>query len=309
MESPYKNTFYYFPPWRRQFFFSTSLVDADKSINYIYSPYNRKLKIIWSLWKKSYYLRQLLFKCSCKKLPPIFHQISQIIGSENHQYQINTGTPGPEQKFTMLVSGQNGQNIFVKAGISEKSIDLIKNENDILAYLSEKFYVPKVIDHFFSNGVQILLTEAINGKKYEGSNLTDEILAYLFSINKLSIENRDMFIYCFSHGDFCPWNIIYRNNSQICLIDWELSGMYPLGFDLIVFIFRTSFLLNPKKNIYTLLNENISIIQYYYQVFGIDDFKRYLNLIAINQSCYASDKGSVLLINNWEKLAKITENL
>ena len=56
----------------------------------------------------------------------------------------------------------------------------------------------------------------------------------------------DIFIDChMTHGDFSPWNIIYRNNF-ILAFDWEDSQ--PLGFpfqDLFHFIFRQASLVGP----------------------------------------------------------------
>jgi len=80
---------------------------------------------------------------------------------------------------------------------------------------------------------------------------------------------------CFAHGDFCPWNMLI-DEGMIELFDWELAGQYPLGYDLFTYIYQFEFLVKEKMRFDFLLNENLDIINRYFNYFEIFDWMPYL---------------------------------
>jgi len=63
---------------------------------------------------------------------------------------------------------------------------------------------------------------------------------------KNSMENMQE-VFCLSHGDFAPWNILWKDK-QAFIFDWE-SGYFeaPAGIDYIHFLFQTGFLLKGLR--------------------------------------------------------------
>jgi len=55
-------------------------------------------------------------------------------------------------------------------------------------------------------------------------------------------------IFCLSHGDFAPWNMLWQKN-HVFLFDWESAVLEaPAGLDLMHFLFQTGFLLKKKRD-------------------------------------------------------------
>ena len=78
-----------------------------------------------------------------------------------------------------------------------------------------------------------------------------------------------------SHGDFCPWNMLVKDN-KLRLIDWEMAMDRVLGYDLFTFIFQTSFLLSTEIHVEKIFTDNSERIIQYFEHFKIYDFLPYL---------------------------------
>lgn len=53
--------------------------------------------------------------------------------------------------------------------------------------------------------------------------------------------------FALSHGDFAPWNMLWKNKN-VYLYDWESACLEaPIGFDLVHFLFYTGWLIRGKR--------------------------------------------------------------
>ena len=80
----------------------------------------------------------------------------------------------------------------------------------------------------------------------------------------------------FSHGDFCPWNMLINKKYEFLLFDWEMSGYKPLGYDLFTYLFQTSFLLNPEITVFQIISKNKTKIKSFFQGFETANWEDYL---------------------------------
>lgn len=97
---------------------------------------------------------------------------------------------------------------------------------------------------------------------------------------------------CFSHGDFTPWNCFHTQQALI-VIDWELSGTYPLYFDIIHHVVATHTLIGEPNfdHVLTALDEvrnrikaNVKLRE------SAAKFDSYVQLYALINGLYYSKK-------------------
>jgi len=61
------------------------------------------------------------------------------------------------------------------------------------------------------------------------------------------LDDREI-IFCLSHGDFAPWNMLWNDN-RVFIFDWESAvPEAPAGLDLMHFLFQTGYLLTKKRD-------------------------------------------------------------
>jgi hypothetical protein len=188
---------------------------------------------------------------------------------------INNGTPGPEQKTTAVgYLPVNDQWFFVKYAQKSEARKLVTNEYNILRQLQNLEEVPGIIN--FNNSISgiMLQTHYLEGEKFKNTTLTNQVYDLLIRLSKISIGNCHDYSPDFSghkqfaHGDFCPWNILMSSTS-LRLIDWEMAGNYPAGYDLFTYIFQTQFILNPSRQPGRIFDQNSGFIQKYFAELGI----------------------------------------
>ena len=266
-----KKIYYYYPPKDPQFFFPK---DEFKESSKYYTPYSLKSKCFWYIFLRFDFVRNK-FKTSELKIPLPVSKLRRILGTENTPIFINLGSKGDQQTTTVITLNKL-QNKFLKFSNKPTSIDLIKNEAKTLQKLADKTPTlsPNLVAHENTTNYSYLITNVIDAKKNKSSILTENIF------NFLKLLSEDCFIksnlmYAFSHGDFCPWNILKNKENSLLLVDWEMADYKPLGYDLFTFIFQTNFLLNNKK-VKTILSENKSYILKYFNSFGITNHGKYL---------------------------------
>ena len=114
---------------------------------------------------------------------------------------------------------------------------------------------------------------------------------------------------CFSHGDFCPWNIILDQENKLLIFDWEMAGENIIGYDLFTFIFQTNFLINTKKLNSTILRENLNFIEFYFDFLKINNWKKYLLEFAKIKYNLETKKNNLILKNKYYKLLGFAEKL
>lgn len=266
--------YFFLFPSRPQYFFPFNYSECQFFLRF-FTPYTFKGSLIWWLWKKSYFLKYF-FQVNESEVPDLA-SIKNYIGNKGI-WAINKGTPGPEQKTTAIgYLPDRDQRLFIKYAESEKARELIINEHFILQKLIDIEGVPQIIEYKNNCSAVMLQTRYVDGEKLRQTILTDQIIDLLLKLVKVNATDcRDYTrgfagIKCFGHGDFCPWNILIEGN-DLHLVDWEMAGIYPVGYDLFNYIFQTQFLLHPSKQPKKILGENTKGINSYFAGVGISDW-------------------------------------
>ena len=270
-----KEKFIYFPPNRIQYIFSENLLKFKYENKLMYTPYSLKAKIVWKVLLIFPQIKRFL-RIKENSIPLYIRDFIEQKNSKNTTFQINLGTQGPDQKTTILIE-DGGNSSFYKIGTTQKSHELIKNEYNTLNMLQGRLNSPLALSFIVDKEIFFLETELFVGEKLKSLSLSDRIFNQILKISNLQPPSViDEITYTFSHGDFCPWNILVHKNSELQTIDWEMSAEYPLAFDLFTFIFQTSFLLKQHLINQEIINLNKKWIKIYFDYFKEDNIKKYL---------------------------------
>jgi len=293
-------SFFYFPPWRKQFFFSSDLLkSSDYTSQLFYNPYVLSSKIVWFLWLKFRIFRSL-FIVKHSNLPSLFYIIKRSLNLDDFLFQINVGTVSIEQKMSIIAFNDDTK-LFIKAGTTNLALQLLANEANTLKMINGRLGVPQVIQFHQEDNLGILTTTVVTGKKFETITINSSIFEYLIKIAELEqFTMQNKIVYTIAHGDFCPWNFVEKKDGNFVVIDWELSNKHPLGYDLFTFIFQTQFLLNPQKNICIILRENEKwISSYFKREQSQEDYRYYLLLFTATKIRLEKLKGQTKLLKKW----------
>lgn len=302
------NKFVYFPPGRKEYFFSVNLMEKSRSVDFLYSPFSLATKLFWDLLLNSNFFRSF-FTCEEKSMPSSIQTILKLLDSNNAEFQIKMGTEGPDQKTTLIKHSKKDITFF-KIGNTKRGIELINNEYAILNELNGKFNAPKVKKFYSKEGFQFLETDYIIAQKIKSTTINESVFLYLLKIASQNIDSNEGIITSFNHGDCCPWNLLQQGDSNVLLIDWELAGKNVLGYDLFTYIFQAAFLLSPKKSNRDILKENEIWIRRFFEHFSVKDIKDYLRYF-VNEKVefeMKKDKNS-LLTKKYIQLQKDLPNL
>lgn len=295
-----KIEYYFFPPNEPQFYFPK---ENFKGCSSYYTPYSVKSKIFWYMFENSSLVRGF-FTIPEQDIPLQTDRIKTLLNLKNSTLFYNLGTKGPEQKTTIIADNKKEKR-FLKFAQKKRAIKLVNNEIKTLLELQEnhKLNTAKVIAHESNNDFAYFITDVISGKKYNTTKLNDEVFNCLIKLAKtkplLDAEIKETF----SHGDFCPWNILRDSKtSKLVLIDWEMAAFKPLGYDLFTFMFQTNFLLNPKKSCNTIIEENLAYVNNYFNMFQIKNWHDYLTKFAKLKIVIEKDKETSLLFSKYNEL-------
>lgn len=261
-------TSYYFPETGR-----------DKKFLYgLYSPYGGKLsKLYWYLFTHYSFVRKL----SAVNESQLDFPYSLIKKAEknNSLMSFNMGSPGPEQKISILGYDDLLQRpFFAKFSQKPAARALSKNEIEVLTELKGTGLVPELLHSEITEDYVFLKTECISGERPGSVKMSAAVLSVVFALNQVSGSRKNVNdeLKCgFSHGDFCPWNMLIAKEG-IRMVDWEMAGIRTLGYDLFTYIFQPAFLLMPGKRAGAILKENSEWIERYFDHFGIGDWREYL---------------------------------
>lgn len=260
-----RTTSYYFPK-------------QTKESEFIYSLYGNYgslvARIYWWLFRHCTLLRSWN-KIETKEITD-FQLIRELLG-ENSIFGINLGTPSPDQKKSILGYNPVEGRFFAKFACLDNAKKLCENEIYVYNTLSNSGLVPKILDSKKESNFVFLKTECIVGDHIHGQISNDSIIHILtklcsYHFNKDSNENG--LKTCFSHGDFCPWNML-KCNGELKIIDWEMADERSLGHDLFTYIFQTAFLIQRERSFTNILEKNRSLIDRYFEVNGISDWNPY----------------------------------
>lgn len=293
--------YFYVHPFKPQYFFPIGFKKYDLFLNF-FSPYSKMGRISWLLFTKFYLYRLFFTKMNIESFISE-KNIKKIIGKDAVM-AFNLGTKGPEQKITGL-GVYNKEEFFIKYAQTKIAIINVTNEYDILKQIDQLDIVPKVLDFYLDSNQVLLKTNVLKGNRLNDKPIDKSIIDKLILLSKQKVDcsktTSSNLLTCFSHGDFCPWNMMF-NNGDILLFDWEMAGSYTLGYDLFTYIFQTRFLLNPETSIKNIVIENIKAIKYYFSHFNIIDWKPYLRAFTDDKISLEKLKGDNGMLTKYLKL-------
>jgi tRNA A-37 threonylcarbamoyl transferase component Bud32 len=293
----------YYPPKNPQFFFKRNEFERFQKF---YTPYSLKSKLFWRLYKKYRIIRNR-FTINEKDIPLPITIIKRLINIKEAHYFYNLGSKGKEQKATIVAVGKK-QEKFLKYAQSSITKELVKNETKILLQLgNHKMVSPKVLDYGSDSSKAYLITEVIRGRKVTEIELSEKILNLILKITNSFPLRSNGYITAFSHGDFCPWNMLAIKNKELVLIDWEMAGYKPLGYDLFTFICQTNFLLHSQISPQKIIKEQQNFIEYYFEKFEIKNWDLYLMLFVEIKISEESKKKNTKMLSKYKNLLKYND--
>lgn len=267
-------TFYCFKTKKASYFFP-KLTKKSRFIYSLYGNYGGFLaKIYWWL-----FLHCSLVRCLNRvesSSVQDFELLQTLLGS-GFIFGINFGTFSPDQKKSILGYDEAEHHFFAKLSKKENAKKLSSNEILVYQKLADTGLVPKLFDYKITDEYVFLKTECIEGNHVLENISNDQILQILETLRAYRYDETlksDGLKTCFSHGDFCLWNML-ESDGRLKIIDWEMAGERALGHDLFTYIFQTSFLLHRKKSFENVMRENKRLINSYFESACIDDWKPY----------------------------------
>ena len=268
----------------------------------LFKPYSIKGKLLWWFWKNLAGFRNMFFLADIEKFIPEALIRKSLSGTPTLSF--NFGSRGPERKITAL-GIENGEKFVIKFAQSPLARLNVINESNVLKQLHHLDFVPRLLEILSNSDFVLLKTTVFLGERYTSLKLSNAIISRLLELNNININNEEnyngIWYSGFAHGDFCPWNIIIYNE-KVLIYDWELAGIYPLGYDLFTFIFQPALLLNHKPSLTRLLSENIHFIETYFDALEITYWRPYLILFAERKLKIETNKMNYILINGYKEL-------
>lgn len=302
--------YYFFDPFRRQYYFPEGYKKYSLFKGF-YQPYTLKGRLLWILWSKIPLIRAICVENNLEEVLPL-NNIKKYL-KENSISVFNRGTPGHDQKITVLsIDLKTREEVFIKYAATDVARKNVRNEGAVLNQLNHLGFVPKIIKNVINNTYTLIITDVLKGERFKSSILDERILNILFQLSKQELDIKKKSYgklkTCFAHGDFCPWNMMEFDGS-IKVFDWEMAGVYPLGYDLFTFIFQTSFLLYPKKKSEDIIQEMNQLISTYFSEFGIDNWISYLLCFATIKYSNEKNKSNHDLIKPYFELKSYAEKI
>lgn len=279
---------YRFKTFRTSYYFP-SLTEDCKFLYGLYTPFGGGLaKKYWDAFCSCGLIRMLTKVSDPDKEFP-FSKIMSMM-PEDAIVSFNLGTPGSEQKISMLGLDSEGNHFFAKFSTKEGAMALSRNELNVLSALKEKNIAPDLYDYQDSGDYVFFRTSCVEGHNPTDIRMNEEIVKLAISINMLKLNDGELKT-CFCHGDFTPWNLIVTPSNELKMIDWELANDFELGYDLFVYITQVAAKFNPKKILTEEIADNTKFINSYFSSFGVENWTPYLKAFAKRKIAYEKSKG------------------
>ena len=267
--------YFYLHPFKPQYFFQEESL-KDSWLLKLFQPYSCKGRVSWWLFRRVSAYRVFFSRTDISDFIPEV-KIRSLVG-ERAVLAFNLGTPGPSQKLTCL-GRDKGSYFFCKISSTPQAKDLLRNEAAVLKKLSSLDFVPKVQVFVEDGNLLFLKTNVLEGERIGSMDLNKELLSCLLKISKAqrtSSKSRiDSHRYVFAHGDFCPWNML-SDGGTIRVYDWEMTGYFPIGYDLFTFIFQPSMLIKNHVDYHKIVERNYGFVVLYFNQFNVSDWNSYL---------------------------------
>lgn len=283
-----------FRTFRTDYYFPSPVKGGDFLFG-LYHPYNQSrlrlfaVKLYWWLFKHSAILRRRYAVNDADAEFP-YTKIMHICPSGSI-VSFNMGTPGPEQKISMLGLRPDGTHFFAKYSTRPAAMALSRNEIKVLKELKGKGVAPELMGCVESDDFVYFMTSCVDGDNPKDVAMNNKILKLTESISQLNVKNGE-FVTCLSHGDFTPWNVIVDGSGEYRLIDWEMAEERELGYDLFTYITHVGALLSPGIALSQMIEDNKSFVERYFSTFGIIDWSPYMKAYGKRRIEYETSKGN-----------------
>jgi thiamine kinase-like enzyme len=302
--------YYYFDPIKKQYYFPKNY-RAYPLMHSFYQPYTLQGWILWKLWNRLSWFRSKFVVKEIDTILPILNLQPYL--PKHYVAAYNRGTVGVEQKITVLgVDTETSEAFFIKYAETEIARNNVNNEGAILKQLKQLDFVPQIQHHINTESFTFIQTCVLKGERIRKLKTDSLLLDVLFKIAKQKVDTTRNYKsgvqQCFAHGDFCPWNMML-DNQQLMVFDWEMAGMYPLGYDLFTYLFQSSFLLKPRNSISSVFAQNKLLITAYFEHFRIKVWKESLIEFSNLKLQFETDKQNVKLVSSYQKLKLYAEKL
>lgn len=270
---------YRFKTFRTSYFFPRMTKELEYMYG-LYPTYGGKLsRIYWWLFRHCSIVRRLN-ACDGEKAGFPYKQIVELEG-RGSLMAFNLGTPGPEQKISILgFDEEKKEPFFAKYSEKPGAIAFTKNEAATLQVLKGTNLAPELFEVKELDDCIWMRTSFVQGKHLSSMALTEEIVDLALSLSKYHLSdqttNEEGLRLSLSHGDFCPWNMLV-NEGQLQLIDWEMAADRPLGYDIFKYVCQISLLFTPEKPLIETIKENQTLINNYFTQCGIENWDAYRN--------------------------------
>lgn len=289
-----KERYISWPPIASRYFFPVDLINVSQfDFESVLLNYNNIKNIMLKVYIRFNKLTNGLFNIKYEQIPIPHDVIYQLIAKfevRNKYFLFYLSDRSNKKKITIIGYDNKLRNsIIIKTGIINFNKSNLKNEYDTLVRINNKLYVPKPVVSGEINEYFFIITSFLKGSKLKDININYSIICLIIKISEITpVILKNNIYYTFSHGDFCPWNILYFNG-HYRIIDWEFADYYPVGYDLFTFIFQTHYLLSNYST-QKILTNNIDAIKMYFNNYNLN-WKEYFiefiklkndNIISIN---------------------------
>lgn len=260
-----RRTSYFFPPEAEEHPFLFGL----------YTPYGGKMvRRLWDMFRQRGWVRRLMQRDE-KRLPFPYQDVQKAIGGESI-LAFNMGTPGPEQKISILgIDKASGQPFFAKFSRKTKAKALTLNEIITYRQLAGTGLTPALLASSTTDDYVFMKSEYVAGTSPRIYDLTEQVVEMAIVISQHGRGEQDGLQTGLAHGDFCPWNML-ENDGTLRLIDWEMAAVKPLGHDLFKFIYSCHTFFPDGRSMARVINDSAPLIGRYFEVFGIKNWSWYL---------------------------------
>lgn len=295
--------YYYFNPFSKQYYFPACYKQYSLFKSF-YHPYTFKGRIMWFVWNCISFFSSFFSVKGIECFFPIENIIKHI--SSDSILAFNLGTPGVEQKISILgVEKNSGNEFFMKYACTKIACENVNNEAKVLSQLGELKFVPKILKYIDTSDYVFIKTDVFKGDRLSGYKFDKILLDKLLLLSEqVVVSDKDYSLSLksgFAHGDFCPWNMMFVDG-DIYLYDWEFAGNYPLGYDLFTYIFQPAYLLHNNINFDMILNDNIKLLGSYFNTYDIKEWESYLSEFAEVKISIESQKGNESMIELYTQI-------
>ncbi len=296
--------YFQFKTFTTSYYFPKSIKDFRYMFG-LYSAYGGMLsKIYWWLFRHCSIVRWLSV-IEESKLPFPYNRIKQLDGA-NCMMSFNMGSPGVEQKISILgYDVDSGIPFFSK--FSEKLVarELTKNEIKVYQLLSNSGLTPRLLKSIEADDAIYMKVEYVEGQRPKNTVLTEDVVSLALTLSSYHLsekhESENGLKMSLSHGDFCPWNILVKDNS-FRLIDWELAKDRTLGFDLFTYICQVSALLGHGESMFEAIKKERNLLIKYFRAFDIEHYLPYLKSFVEEKYQYEKNKKGSSIVDKYKEL-------